>query len=362
MFLLRGGSGALLSGEPTVAGVSCTAACGGWLPDRPEVPGILNCEKLHGIRGGGRVVTNLGIGILAGDIARSISEPVLEAIAICGPRISRSLGFLCAGIGDEEIGSGALGRSGATGGGTGLPGVLPAVSHLGKFLPSLIFVTSEDPENSPGEFGGSGSRLIPDVDLSLLGGPAKPRAQQGLIMMHSLQIREKQEVHASVMRVSLHLSQALCSMPDELDGAAEEDDENFDMSSSLRPDVFARSVRLSRLMPPCQTRGVSGLLGGSPVPDGSSTISVLSGSLSGRRMPPGDGAGGSDRRRRSRLWFVSSDRLRGKSLNMRAGHPQKPPGAWFSGCRHVAGIRLLMSGTIWGSSLMAWLMMFRSSS
>ena len=70
-------------------------------------------------------MTNFGSGILSGDIARIISEPLLEGMAICGRRISRSLGFLFAGIGDHEIGSGELGRRGATGGGIGLPGFLP---------------------------------------------------------------------------------------------------------------------------------------------------------------------------------------------------------------------------------------------
>ena len=129
--------------------------------------------------------TNLGIGILPGDIARSISEPVLEGIAICGPRISRSLGFLCAGIGHQEMGRGALAMRGATGGGTGLPEFLPT-SHFGKFLPSLILVTSAEPENSAGEFGGCCIRLMPDVALSLLGGPEKPLALQGRTMMQSL--------------------------------------------------------------------------------------------------------------------------------------------------------------------------------
>ena len=164
-------------------------------------------------------MSNLGIGILSGDTARIISEPVLEGMAICGPRISRSLAFLCAGIGDHEIGSGELGRRGATGGGIGLPGFLPDVSHLGKFLPSLIFVTSADPEKNSGEFGGSGSRLIPDVDFSLLGGPPKPRAQQGLLMMQSLQVCRKQKLQSSVMRVSLHLPHARRSVLEGLGGA-----------------------------------------------------------------------------------------------------------------------------------------------
>ena len=189
--------------------------------------------------------TNLGIGILPGDIARRISEPVSEGVAICGPRISRSLGFLCAGIGHQEMGSGALAMRGATGGGTCLPEFLPT-SHFGKFLPSLILVTSADPENSAGEFGGFCSRLMPEVVLSLFGGPAKPLAQQGRTMMQSLQILEKQEVHGSVMRVRLHLSHDLCSIPDDPERAFGGDMQNFDMSSCRRPEVFALSVRLSR--------------------------------------------------------------------------------------------------------------------
>ena len=107
-----------------------------------------------------------------------------------------SLGFLCAGIGHQEMGSGALAMRGATGGG--------------------------------------------------FGGPAKPLAQQGRIMMQSLQIFEKQEVHGSVMRVRLHLSHDLCSIPDGPDRAFGGDMQNFDMSSCRRPEVFALSVRLSK--------------------------------------------------------------------------------------------------------------------
>ena len=153
--------------------------------------------------------TNLGIGILPGDTGLRISEPVSDGVAIWEPKISRSLASLCAGVGHQEIGRGALAMSGATGGGTCFPG-FPATSHFGKFLPSRILYTSAEPENRAGEFGGFCIRLIPEVALSLLGGPTNPLAQHGRTMMQSPQIRAKQEVHGSVMRVCLHLSHDLC--------------------------------------------------------------------------------------------------------------------------------------------------------
>ena len=131
------------------------------------------------------------------------------------------------------------------------------------------------------------------------------------------------------MRVSLHLPQARLSVLEGLGGAVAAGPENLDMSSVLRPEVLARS--LPRLMPPYKALGVSGLLGSGPVPETTPSASALSGWLSGSRMPEGDWAGESETRLRSRLCCVSSDCLRRTSLNMRAGHPQNPPGAWLSG-------------------------------
>ena len=71
----------------------CTSSGGGvWLPEGLGLSGLtLYCEKLHPIRGGGLVVTNFGRGIRSGDTACTVSRPVLDVVAIYGPRISRSL-------------------------------------------------------------------------------------------------------------------------------------------------------------------------------------------------------------------------------------------------------------------------------
>ena len=100
-----------------------------------------------------------------------VPDPVLEGAAISGNRVSRNLAFLCASTCVHESGRGALGRRRAFGRCMGRPGFLPEMIHLRVVLPTLPFVTSAEPEDGSGACGGVARRLIPEVGLSLLGGP-----------------------------------------------------------------------------------------------------------------------------------------------------------------------------------------------
>ena len=83
-------------------------------------------------------------------------------------------------MGDQEIGRGELGRSGATGGGMDVPLLLEEVIQDGKFLPTRPLVTVAEPGNLSAPPGGVCRMLIPTSGLPLVGGPANPPAQQGL--------------------------------------------------------------------------------------------------------------------------------------------------------------------------------------
>ena len=155
---------------------------------------------------GGLLDTNLGKGICAVLGAGMISRPVSDWLVTPVPSISCSRWLRCAGVGDHEIGSGELGSRRATGGGMETPLWLEVVIHAGKFLPIRPLVTVADPGKISPPPGGVCRRLIPLKGTPLVGGPAKPLAQQGLCRMQSLQVRLKQKLHSSVMDDPLHLS------------------------------------------------------------------------------------------------------------------------------------------------------------
>ena len=93
-FLVRVSSGVLLLPDVARPATTCctSSGCGVWLPEDLGFSGLtLYCGKPHPICGGGLVVTNFGRGIRSGDTDRIVSRPVLDVVAIAGPRISRSL-------------------------------------------------------------------------------------------------------------------------------------------------------------------------------------------------------------------------------------------------------------------------------
>ena len=83
---------------------------------------------------------------------------------------------------------------------------LEVVIQAGKFLSIRPLATVADPGNMSAPPGGVCRMLIPTKGMPLVGGPAKPLAQQGLCRMQSLHVRLKQKLHSSVMQDSLHLS------------------------------------------------------------------------------------------------------------------------------------------------------------
>ena len=96
--------------------------------------------------------------------------------------------FLCSGQGDQEIGSGAVGSTGAAGSGTGMPLLDLGRIQVGAFLPDLPLTTSAEPEEIPGPLLGVGLRFAPSVSNLPFAGSRKPLEQQGRVSMHSLQI------------------------------------------------------------------------------------------------------------------------------------------------------------------------------